>query len=353
MKNLRNINAMIIPTGIGASIGGFAGDAMPAAKLLAKASDLLITHPNVVNAALLTDIPDNIAVVEGYLLDRFFAEQIALRLNVKHKIAVIVDAAANSEERILTQNCINAATAVYGLDIIQEPYYTSAAIGAEDLMNIKNPETLLEACAQAVLDGATSFAVLAVLPENSDSEDVQKYLQTQGKDPIGFIEAKISHLLAQFFLKPCAHAPIIRSNSQASRIVHPRLAAEYLSESFLASVFKALQHSPQIIPLENYYKLLSSFYTNPANLGLKRRADDIMVYDLANLVVPFNACNNVPCIESHKHHIELICVQSNKTLIDDQARFFNLPHRLVANYYEAAGFLLANTKDKYHINLLS
>ena len=40
---------MIVPTGIGASIGGFAGDALPSAKLLSTVVDTLITHPNVMN----------------------------------------------------------------------------------------------------------------------------------------------------------------------------------------------------------------------------------------------------------------------------------------------------------------
>ena len=44
----------IIPTGIGCEIGGFAGDALPAAKLLASASGCLITHPNVMNGGSLS-----------------------------------------------------------------------------------------------------------------------------------------------------------------------------------------------------------------------------------------------------------------------------------------------------------
>ena len=39
----------IVPTGIGCEVGGFAGDALPTAKLLASASGCLITHPNVMN----------------------------------------------------------------------------------------------------------------------------------------------------------------------------------------------------------------------------------------------------------------------------------------------------------------
>lgn len=38
---------MIVPTGIGASIGGFAGDALPIARALASVVDCLISHPNV------------------------------------------------------------------------------------------------------------------------------------------------------------------------------------------------------------------------------------------------------------------------------------------------------------------
>jgi len=38
---------MIVPTGVGAAIGGFAGDALPVARALASVVDCLISHPNV------------------------------------------------------------------------------------------------------------------------------------------------------------------------------------------------------------------------------------------------------------------------------------------------------------------
>lgn len=343
---------MIVPTGIGASIGGYAADANPACKLLAKASDLLITHPNVVNGALFTDIPENVAIVEGYLLDRFFADQISLRLNVKHKIAVVVDGAANAEERIITENCINAARTVYGMDIIEEVFYTKEPIDAVDLLNIKNIETLLEASQQAVNAGATALAVLAVLYEDAASGEVLKYAQGRGVDPIGVIEAKISHLVSNIFLKPSAHAPIMRSTKPKAtnpELVSPKVAAEYMSDSFLASVLKCLEHSPQIIPHENAYKLLSNAYADAAELGLKRKPGDIVVADIANLVLPYDCCNNVPAIESHKHNIELLCVKNNTTNLDEPASMFNIPHILVNSYLEAAGYLLANTRDKQYI----
>lgn len=44
---------MIVPTGVGASIGGFAGDALPVARTLSSVVDCLITHPNVIISSFL------------------------------------------------------------------------------------------------------------------------------------------------------------------------------------------------------------------------------------------------------------------------------------------------------------
>ena len=63
--------AFIVPTGIGASIGGFAGDASKWARRLAKKSKLIV-NPNVVNAACFSGITENMLYVEGFTLDNFF-----------------------------------------------------------------------------------------------------------------------------------------------------------------------------------------------------------------------------------------------------------------------------------------
>lgn len=365
---------MIVPTGIGAKIGGFAGDANSACKLLAKASDLLITHPNVVNGAMMTDIPDNVAVVEGHFLDRFFANQIALRTNVKHRIAVVVDSDATESERNLTKNCIGAARHIYGLDIMEEIFYTEEPVEANDLKSIKNFRTLLSACEKARKSGATAIAVLCVLEEDEDSPAAKNYATGDGYDPIGLIEAKISHLVAQMTLLPSAHAPIIRSKSKnksnlsfdssirggtsvleraevkLNELVDPKVAAEYLSDCFLASVLKCLQSSPQIIPLQDCYKLLASDWVDPAELNLTRKPDDIVASQVANLVVPYDACNGTPMVEAWKNEIQVICVENNTTNLDDTAEMHGVPHVLTKNYLETAGYLLANTKDKKFID---
>ena len=52
------IGAFIIPTGIGASIGGFAGDASVWARKFAKKFKLIV-NPNVVNAACFSGITES------------------------------------------------------------------------------------------------------------------------------------------------------------------------------------------------------------------------------------------------------------------------------------------------------
>merc|ERR1711871_887304 len=83
-------SVMIVPTGIGASIGGYAGDALPSCRLLSAVTDTLITHPNVMNGAMLYwpvralgsasrgSIGFGTQYVEGYSLDEFAAGRLDL-----------------------------------------------------------------------------------------------------------------------------------------------------------------------------------------------------------------------------------------------------------------------------------
>src|SRR4029077_21026217 len=50
---------MLIPTGVDCAIGGHAGDATPAARLMASQVDNLIIHPNVVNASDVNEQTEN------------------------------------------------------------------------------------------------------------------------------------------------------------------------------------------------------------------------------------------------------------------------------------------------------
>ena len=80
---------LVIPTGIGCEIGGFAGDAIPVAKLLASASRCLVTHPNVMNGGTLSEKNESIFYIEGYSLDRFARAEIGLKKVNQQKICLL------------------------------------------------------------------------------------------------------------------------------------------------------------------------------------------------------------------------------------------------------------------------
>ena len=104
---------LIVPTGIGAEIGGHAGDANPVAKLIGKCCDKLITHPNVVNASDINEMPDNTLYVEGSILDRFLRGEIRLKEVFYNKILLAVNKPVIPD----TINAVNAARMTIGADI--------------------------------------------------------------------------------------------------------------------------------------------------------------------------------------------------------------------------------------------
>lgn len=90
---------LIVPIGIGAAIGGYAGDALPVARALAQVADRLITHPNVLNGAQLYWPLSNAFYVEGYGLDQFAAHRCGLRPVHQNRIGLVLDQGIEPELR--------------------------------------------------------------------------------------------------------------------------------------------------------------------------------------------------------------------------------------------------------------
>ena len=122
------IGALIVPTGIGASIGGFAGDASKWARKLADKCKLIV-NPNVVNAACFSGITENMLYVEGYSLDQFFKKQCSLEYSKNNKIGVVFDKAIPQKIINVHINTINAVKTVYDIDIIYQ--ITDEEVGVE------------------------------------------------------------------------------------------------------------------------------------------------------------------------------------------------------------------------------
>ena len=69
--NTKPLVALVVPTGIGASIGGYAGDASQIARMFAKDFNVIV-NPNVVNAACFSGISENMLYTEGFAINEFF-----------------------------------------------------------------------------------------------------------------------------------------------------------------------------------------------------------------------------------------------------------------------------------------
>lgn len=107
---------LLIPTGIGAEIGGHSGDGGPVARLIASSCDTLITHPNVVNAADINELPENGLYVEGSIISRLLMGTISLQKVRSNRVILLVDKHHEKLFHELAINSASAARAALGLD---------------------------------------------------------------------------------------------------------------------------------------------------------------------------------------------------------------------------------------------
>ena len=307
---------LIIPTGIGAEIGGHAGDANPVAKLIGKCCDKLITHPNVVNASDINEMPENTLYVEGSILDRFLRDEIKLEEVYYNKILLVVNKPVIPD----TINAMNAARMTIGANI--ELFELDTELEMTGFYrNGKADGTVrgwIELCAQ-VKD--YDFDALAIQSDiQVDKETKLSYLRNGGVNPWGGIEAIISKLIADKLDVPVAHSPFTDWSKKEddlydfNEIVDPRMAAEMVSISYLHCILKGLHKAPII----NYKKGLS-------------------VADVDFLITPIN-CVGEPHFACMKAKIPIIAVRENKTVLKDK-----MPDSFIVvdNYLEAVGVLMA------------
>ena len=117
VENTHRFNAvLVIPTGVGADIGGHAGDGTPVAQLLASVCDTLITHPNVVNASDINEMPANSLYVEGGALCRMLMGTAGLQPVRSNRVLVVIDSHYDQTFVDGAINAVNAARATYGLN---------------------------------------------------------------------------------------------------------------------------------------------------------------------------------------------------------------------------------------------
>ncbi len=246
---------LIIPTGIGAAIGGYAGDALPVARTLAQVTDRLITHPNVMNGAQMYWPIENAYYVEGYGLDQFAAGNWGLRPVHQNLIGLVIDKGVEDELRWRHLQAADAARATLGLDI-KAHVITDMPLGVTlktadsgaSWGTLANPGSLLRAAERLINEvGVGAIAIVARFPDDESSAELNAYRQGQGVDPLAGAEAVISHLVVRTFKIPCAHAPAL-APIPLDPTISPRSAAEELGHTFLPCVLAGLSRAPQFAP---------------------------------------------------------------------------------------------------------
>lgn len=295
LENDELLGAFIVPTGIGASIGGFAGDASPYARKFSKLGKLVV-NPNVVNAGVFSGIDDNMFYIEGYSLDEFFKGNINLKESSNNKIGVIIDKSLPENVFNIHLNTINAVNAVYGIDCTTIEI-TDQEVGVEFFVNeqcismgsVKNIETLKSAGEKLLKNGCNALAIVCLF----DDETNEEYENGIGVDPIGGIEAIISHYISRELKVPCAHSPAFKDYTIYPKIVNKKASAEYITPTFLPCILIALNNAPYLT----------------SNCG-------ITIDNLDYLVMPANALGAIPVFEALKRNIKVYAIKENVTLLN-------------------------------------
>ncbi len=337
VERTSSFNAVfLVPTGIGATIGGHAGDATPAARVLAEVCDRLITHPNVVNASDLNEMPENALYVEGSTITRLMMGTAALQPTRSNRVLVIMDAHEIKMFANDTVNAVNAARATYGLDcpkIVQlDPPLQMTA------------EFMKSGRAAGEVNGLER--VMAVMDENRgdfdavaiasvidlDEEIHEEYFQQDGKmnNPWGGVEAMLTHAMSMLYEVPAAHSPMLESHKVANLdlgLVEPRLAAEAVSLTFIQCMLKGLHRSPRIV----------------SDADAMRETGILSSADVSCLVIPDN-CVGLPTLAALEQGIPVIAIRENDNLMQNDLHTLpwasNQLH-VVENYLEAVGVITA------------
>ena len=337
LENADTFNCvLLVPTGIGAKIGGHAGDATPVAALLAAACDTLITHPNVVNASDIIDLPPNALYVEGSIVTRLLMGSVGLQRVRNNRVLVLLG--YHEDELFINAaiNSVNAARASYGLTVPaitrlgpefeMEAAYVGSGRAAGKVRGLGHLMAELEHLSSAF--DAVAISSQINVPPGYHAE----YFESNGEmvNPWGGVEAMLTHSVSTLLNLPSAHAPMLETQEIANAdpgIIDPRMAAEGVSLALIQSVLKGLQRSPRIV-------------TDPAAMA---HHSVLTAADISCLIVPDGALG-LPVLAALEQGIKVIAVRENLNLMDNNLR--ELPWRdgqffLVENYWEAAGVLAA------------
>ncbi len=337
-ENIEHFNAvLLIPTGIGAEIGGHSGDAGPVARLLATACDNLVIHPNVVNAADINEYPENALYVEGSVLSRLLMGTVGLQKVRSNRVLLIIYEHPDSFFQDATINTVSAARATWGLDcplvvkmnnnLIMRSLYSSSGRAVGRIEYFEQLCAIIEKY-RSEYDAVALSSIIEV--PHHFHEDYFRPDMTDMVNPWGGVEAMLTHAISLLYDVPSAHSPMTESKEILNLdvgVVDPRKAAEAISTTYLHCILKGLHKSPRIInnpPAENYSKLFTAA-------------------DISCLVIPYG-CVGLPTLAALEQGIPVIAVRENTNRmrnILEELPFLAGKLFVVNNYLEAVGVMHA------------
>ncbi|MEM7351426.1 MAG: DUF3326 domain-containing protein [Acidobacteriota bacterium] len=328
----RSVAVSIIPTGVGCEVGGYAGDAAPATRLLAATVDDLVTNPNAVNGSNFISLGDNVHYCEGLEIDLFCKGLVDLYKPRANRVGLLIERC--SEEALdVVYNVVNTARAIYGVDIV-DCVVTEERIGSRCVENasgafvgtVDNPQVMFRACEALLERGANAIAVTTNIQDLPHDAYVEHF-EGRYPNPMGGIEAIISHSIVNRFGVPAAHAPMLnlKELALADNVVDARGAGEMASASGLACVLIGLAKAPHI------------------RADRCHAAADILSADnLLAVVAPATCLGGIPAICAHERGVPIIAVHENATVLEVGAESVGIGHVIeVQSYLEAAGVLTA------------
>jgi len=337
-ENTDRFNAvLLIPTGIGAEIGGHSGDGGPVARLLASACDNLITHPNVVNASDINELPENGLYVEGSVITRLLMGTVSLQKVRANRIMLVIDKHDDKFFHEAAVNAVSAARATLGLDCpvvvrmegkvhMMSLYSTSGrAVGKIEYLErlcdvLENYKSQYDAVALSSVIGVSKNFHTDYFRDDIDMVN-----------PWGGVEAMLTHAISTLYNVPSAHSPMMCSREILDidvGIVDPRKSAEAVSVTYLHCILKGLLRSPRII---------NNSEISGAQAGL------LGVTDISCLVIPYG-CLGLPTLAALEQGIPVIAVRENKNHMQNKLDELPFAHGklfIVDNYLEAVGVMNA------------
>jgi hypothetical protein len=327
---------LLVPTGIGAELGGHSGDAGPLARLIAQACDTLITHPNVVNASDINELPENGLYVEGSVISRLLMGNVGLSKVRSNRVLMVMDEHQYEFFHEAAVNSVSAARAALGLNcplvVKMEDKILMRSLYSRSGRAVGSIEFLERLCQilHTYRDQYDAVALSSVIQVPSHCHgDYFREDQYDMINPWGGVEAMLTHAVSMLFDVPSAHSPMMSSKEILDLdvgIVDPRKSAETVSTTYLHCILKGLHKSPKII----------------ANAPLHTSSGLLTAADVSCLIIP-DGCIGLPTLAAMEQGIPVIAVR-NKNCMHNQldalpfkrGQFFR-----ANNYLEAVGIMTA------------